>query len=58
MRRSGSVGFIYFLIAIGHKGSHLVKLIQVSSGTGQSDMGKGAASGKRIEEARVFLWRV
>lgn len=34
MRRNGSIGFIYFLIAIGHEENHLVKLIQVSPGTG------------------------
>lgn len=58
MRRSGSVGFIYFLIATGHRGNHPVKLIQVSTGTGESDRGEGASSGKGIEETRVFLWRV
>ena len=50
MRRSGSVGFIYFLIAIGHKGNHLVKLIQASTGTGYSDVGGG--SGQWEEDRR------
>lgn len=40
----------YFLIAVGHKGNHLVKLIQVLIRTSYRDMGESPGGGMRVEE--------
>lgn len=60
-RRNGSVGVVYFLIAIGYKGSHLVKLIQVSAAIekrgkrGKRGRNRGWEEGKRSREAFCLI---